>query len=351
MNFHGIMAGEVLSHELSKDADAIKLTIFINKPYDAFVRKNTRFWVDSGVDLSAGADGFQVRTGPLVSLLSGGIAFRTASEDTPEEVADENAAFHLYENYEKSTEVTYKNSLKYVMYFTSSVRGLTLGAPVQLRGIPVGRVTDISLELDKKTAEIRVPVVVELELDRMRLVNDLPTVSNKDMMQNLINKGLSAQLQTGSLLTGQLLVDLDFYPKAKTVHPDAKDVASVYPVFPTIASSIDQITHSAQMIMDKIAKLPLEQMSSEVTQTLQTVRTTAGHADTTLSAATATLAETEKTMSSAKQVLQSLEPGSTTHYELDKLLQELNQTANSVKRLTDYLQQHPDTLLRGKPNE
>jgi len=56
-------------------------------------------------------------------------------------------------------------------------------------------------------------------------------------------------------------------------------------------------------------------------------------------------------MSSAKQVLQSLEPGSTTHYELDKLLQELNQTANSVKRLTDYLQQHPDTLLRGKPNE
>ena len=82
INFHGINVGEVLSYKLSEQADAIRLTVFINKPYDQFVRKNTRFWIDSGVDLSASADGFKVRTGPLISLLSGGIAFRAAAEDS-----------------------------------------------------------------------------------------------------------------------------------------------------------------------------------------------------------------------------------------------------------------------------
>ncbi|WP_411726392.1 intermembrane transport protein PqiB, partial [Methyloglobulus sp.] len=69
INFHGIPVGEVLSHKLSDEANAIHLTVFINVPYDQFVRKNTRFWIDSGVDLSASADGFKVRTGPLISLL------------------------------------------------------------------------------------------------------------------------------------------------------------------------------------------------------------------------------------------------------------------------------------------
>lgn len=163
INFHGIPVGEVLSHKLSDEANAIHLSIFINTPYDRFVRKNTRFWIDSGVDLSASADGFKVRTGPLVSLLSGGIAFRASGKDTIADIKQEYSMFQLYDTYDESTQITYTNTLKYVMHFNGSVRGLTVGAPVQLRGIPIGRVTDISLELDKKTAEIHIPVIVEME--------------------------------------------------------------------------------------------------------------------------------------------------------------------------------------------
>lgn len=348
INFHGIIVGEVLSNELSEAADAIRLKIFINKPYDQFVRKNTRFWIDSGVDLSASADGFKVRTGPLISLLSGGIAFRASAKDSVAEIQPENSQFPLYETYEQSTEVFFSNTLKYVMYFNGSVRGLTEGAPVQLRGIPIGKVTNIRLELDEKSAEIRIPVTVELEPERIEAVNKQPGISDKDMMAQLIDKGLRAQLQTGSLITGQLLVDLDFHPGNKKI---AHTNPSIYPEFPTTASSLDEFTHSAQIIMDKIAKLPLEDLSNEINNTLRSLQVTSTSANHMLATAKETLGTTNKAMDSAHQVLNSLEPGSTTHYELDKLLQELNQTASSVKQLTDYLQQHPDTLIRGKKEE
>ncbi len=348
INFHGIIVGEVLSHKLSEEADAIRLTIFINKPYDQFVRKNTRFWIDSGVDLSASADGFKVRTGPLISLLSGGIAFRASVKDSSEDIRAENSIFPLYDTYTLSTEVVYQNTLKYVMYFNGSVRGLTVGAPVQLRGIPIGKVTDINLELDKKTAEIHIPVIVELEPDRIKEINNQNHISDKDIMAQLINKGLRAQLQTGSLLTGQLLVDLDFRPKSKIV---LSDNHSVYPEFPTTASSLDQFTHSANIIMDKVAKLPLEGLTTEANKTLQALQGASTAATGMLATAQGTLDTADKTMASAHQLLSTLEPGSTTHYELDQLLQELTQAASSVKQLADYLEQNPSALIRGKQEQ
>jgi paraquat-inducible protein B len=335
----------VLGHELSEDANAIRLTIFINKPYDQFVRKNTRFWIDSGIDLSAGADGFNVRTGPLVSLLSGGIAFRSDPQDPVESIQAENTQFQLYDTYQLSTQVVYTNTLRYVAYFNGSVRGLTEGAPVQLRGIPVGKVVHIDLELNETTQDIHVPVTIELELDRIHKVNEHPDLSDKEIMGQMIKKGLRAQLQTGSLLTGQLLVDLDFYPKSLIVLNDNK---SIYPEFPTTASSLDQFTHSANIIMDKIAKLPLENLTDEINKTLQSLQGTSQAAKDMLVTAKGTLTTTDKTMNSAHKVLNTLEPGASTHYELEKLLQELTRAAGSVKQLTDYLEQHPDSLIRGK---
>jgi paraquat-inducible protein B len=356
INFHGIPVGEVLSHKLSDEANAIHLTIFIKKPYEQFVRKNTRFWIDSGVDLSASADGFKVRTGPLVSLLSGGIAFRASSKDTIADVKPEYSKFQLYDTYDESTQMTYTNTLKYVMHFNGSVRGLTEGAPVQLRGIPIGRVTDINLELDKKTAEIRIPVIVELEPDRIKSINNDVKVSDEDVMGQLIKKGLRAQLQTGSLITGQLLIDLDFHPESKGVINDSHH--SEYPEFPTTASSFEEFSHSAQTIMDKLAKLPLDKLTQEMNKTLATLQDTSKAATSMLKTANGTLATAKETlgnasgtMKSANQVLGNLEPGSTGYYEFHKMLQEFTQAASSMKQLADYLEQHPESLIRGKDED
>ncbi|GAB6140044.1 MlaD family protein [Methylosoma difficile] len=350
INFHGINVGEVLSHKLNDQANAIQLTVFINAPYDQFVRKNTRFWIDSGVDLSAGANGFKVRTGPLISLLSGGIAFRAAEHDTVSDIKPENSPFKLYETYDQSTQEVYNNPLKYAMFFTGSLRGLTEGAPVQMRGITIGKVVGIGLEIDEKTVDIRTPVVVELEMDRIKESNNLPNVSDAAILQRLIDQGLRAQLQTGSLLTGQLLVDLAFHPKGE--FPPTQNINNTgLPEFPTTPSTLDEFTQSTQIIMAKIAKLPLAELTQEANKTLQTLQGTSKSATQMLDSANTTLSTADKTLGTAQKVLGTLEPGSTRHYELDKLIQELTHAASSVKQLTDFLEQHPDALLRGKHEE
>lgn len=350
VNFHGINAGEVISHKLNGQGNAIQLTVFINAPFDKFVRKHSRFWIDSGIDLSAGADGLKVRTGPLISLLGGGIAFHASEMDTLADLKPENSVFKLYQTYEKSTQVIYSNPLKYALFFTGSLRGLTEGAPVQMRGITIGKVVDIGLEIDQKNNDIRTPVVVELEMARIKQVHRPTNLTDTAILQQLIGQGLRAQLQTGSLLTGQLLVDLAFHTPGK--FPPTPNINSTgYPEFPTTPSTLDEFSQSTQAIMAKIAKLPLQELTEEANKTLQGLQTTSKATNKVLDTANNTLGTADKTFQSAQTVLGTFEPGSTRHYELDKLIQELTDSAKSVKRLTDFLEQHPDALLRGKKEE
>jgi paraquat-inducible protein B len=284
----------------------------------------------------------------LISLLSGGIAFRASSEDGIDSIQPENTLYPLFDTYDASTQITYTNTLHYVMYFNGSVRGLTEGAPVQLRGYPVGKVLSINLELDEKTAEIRIPVIVELQPERIKEVHPDVKISPENMVSQLIEKGLRAQLQTGSLLTGQLLVDLDFHPKSKiTLNPKH----GLYTEFPTTASSLDQFTHSANIIMDKIAKLPLDNLTEEINRTLRGLQGTTTAATATLNSVQGTMGTADKTLNTAQKALSNFEAGATTHYQLEQLLQELTQAAGSVKQLTDYLAQHPESVVRGKSEE
>lgn len=331
IHFHGVEVGEVLGHKLSDDGNNIHLPVFINAPYDQFIHNGTRFWKDSGIDFTASADGFKLRTGPLVSMLSGGIAFYTPAKALESDVSPENTAFHLYDDYDQTKEVVYRNTLKYVMFFQGEVRGLIEGAPVQLRGIPIGKVISINLEINDQTTDILIPVVVELEPERVKQVNGQSKISDEKVVELLVKKGLRAQLQTGSLLTGDLLVELDFHPDTPV---RLTNNSNRYPEFPTIPGSLDQFEASAKAIMNKVAKLPLNGMIKEIDKTLVSVQTTLATADTTLV--------------SAQQALSTLEPGSTTRYQLEQMLQEITEAASSVRELADYLEQNPGALVSGK---
>lgn len=359
IHFHGIQVGEVLNYTLAEAGEVIRLSIFINAPYDRFVRKNTRFWKDGGIDISAGAEGFSVRTAPLVSLLSGGVAFEAAQDDSVDKVMPDNTPFKLFDNYEQTAQVNYQNSLKYVMYFNGSVRGLTEGAPVQLRGITLGKVKKINVEVDENSIAIRIPVLVELELERIKEINGSFKVADHELVSALVKKGLRAQLQTGSLLTGQLLVDLDFYPDSR---PREIVALGKYPEFPTIDSSLDQFSTSAKVIMDKLSKLPLHDLTAELNKTLQSLqqssraatamlnsaKTTLTTADHTINTAGNTLKSADQTLSAAQQTLTTFKPGSDLQYQLHQMLLELTQAASSIRQMTDILEQRPDAVIRGK---
>ena len=141
-----------------------------------------------------------------------------------------------------------KKTKEFVCFFEGSVKGLSVGAPVLVGGVKIGSVKHIEIEYNPKTLAFYVPVIIEIEPDRIRLIKGrrLPV---DELMPRLIKRGLRAQLTMGSLITGQLIIELDYHPdtEVKFVEPDKK-----YPEIPTIPSTF-------QAIFDTLKELPLKE--------------------------------------------------------------------------------------------
>jgi len=203
--YRQIRAGEVVAYHLSEDGTKIVSKIFVNAPYHQFVRNNTRFWAASGVDLKLDATGITLNTESLVSIIVGGIAFDTFQNNSDSgEHAPENSTFKLFANYEAAQEKIFSTKNYFVLLFEESVRGLSPGAPVEFRGIPIGQVIDIKSEFDFKMNKIKIPVIAAVEPERISILGKLPEgVPRETQTAYRIEKGLRAQLRTGNLLTGQ----------------------------------------------------------------------------------------------------------------------------------------------------
>jgi len=202
--YRQIRAGEVVAFHLSEDGTKIVSKIFVNAPYHQFVRADTRFWSASGVDLKLDATGITLNTESLVSILVGGIAFdRFQNNSEPDEPAAESHRFRLYPNHQSAQEKIYSTKNYFVLLFEESVRGLSPGAPVEFRGIPIGQVVDIKSEFDFKANKVKIPVIAAIEPERISFIGKLPDgVTRESLAPYLIERGLRAQLRTGNLLTG-----------------------------------------------------------------------------------------------------------------------------------------------------
>src|SRR5262249_14814639 len=153
--YRRLQAGQVIAYDRAGDGDVVDVTIFVNAPYDRYVNPNTRFWNASGIDVSAGAGGLSVRTEGLVALLAGGIAFDTPSFAPKAAPAAARTVFIL--NSDRATAMKQPDPIAayYVLYFTESLRGLSVGAPVTLLGLPAGEVTSAGLDFHPSTKSIR----------------------------------------------------------------------------------------------------------------------------------------------------------------------------------------------------
>ena len=230
--FRRLQVGQVIAYDLSSDGKAMDVKIFVNSPYDKYVNPGTRFWNASGIDVSVGAGGVDVRTQSLVSVLAGGVAFETPPFAVNTEPAAVNTVFTLYSDQTTAMKQPESVSAHYVLHFNESLRGLSVGAPVTFLGLPGGEVTAVGLEVDPATMNLRGRVEIVTYPERLiaRLsqkqaaTGEIIERSMRErhaFVQAMVEKrGLRAQLRSGNLITGQLYVAFDLFPTAPKANID-----------------------------------------------------------------------------------------------------------------------------------
>ncbi|WP_349616322.1 intermembrane transport protein PqiB [Azotobacter salinestris] len=347
--FRRLQVGQVVGYQLDGNGRGVSLKIFVNAPYDRFVTDNTRFWNASGIDIRLGAGGIEVDTQSLASLLLGGVAFETPEESTALPAAAPDTRFELFADRTRAMRNPERDVLRMVLLFDESLRGLEVGAPVDFQGIALGEVSAIRVELEPDSQRIVMPVEVSLYPERLRLRSrekDRPRLSDegrKRFLEELVASGLRAQLRSGNLLTGQLYVGLDFFPRAATARIDWD---SDPPELPTTVGSLGELQASLQRVAGKLEKLPLEQIGADLRQTLQTTSRLLHRLDTQVAPeVVATLGEARKAVDTAQGMMAADEP---LQQDTREAIRELGRTAKSLRALADYLERHPEALLWGK---
>lgn len=346
--FHrGIEVGRVVAYALRAD-QRIAIQIFVRAPHDAAIGEQTRFWNVSGVGLSMDASGLRLDTESLASLLRGGIAFATPDADAPAAQAPQGSEFELFSNQQAALANRYEHRESWQLAFTGSVRGLVPGAPVEFRGIPIGEVTAIELRLDIEQRSAELPVTIAIEPARLGQTDDAigDSSERRRFWDDLVAKGLRAQLKTGNLITAARYVEFDFHPEdaSQTIDWDGEP-----PRLPSMPTPFDELTELA----GKLARMPLERMSSDLADSLRALRDTTRATNNllarldreTATELNATLAQTRTTLAAMEK---TLAPNSPLQSEAHRVLRELGNAARSLRIMSDYLERHPEALLRGK---
>lgn len=355
-----IQVGQVERYRLLDGDQGVEIDVYIGPDYKHLVNSNTRFWNASGIDVEMGAGGLKVSMAALASLISGGVAFDTVG--MPAALATKGDRFRLYGGETEAHEV-FETTSEFVLYFEESVRGLQVGAPVEFRGIQVGEVTLVELQYDRVNDAFEIPVHIAMQRDRIHMLDEAPQTDEERLRQyrQMIDAGFRAQLQTGSLLTGALFVEVDFRPETDVVW--RQDGESVFLEIPTIPSTsaelgktlqrMPQIMADLQQTADEIAKMvsgpevkDAVTNVSALSQNLQALSSSMNEqlppmiAD--LRSMTARADETMKVLTASEASLRT---------DLTRALQEFALALRSVRSLTAYLERHPEAFLKGKQGD
>lgn len=350
--FRRVQVGQVVAFDLDKDGLGLTMRIFINAPYDAFVTENTRFWNAGGIDIKLSASGIEMETQSLASILLGGIAFETPADSIESAAAPPETVFELFSGRTAALHNPERDVLKMVVLFNESLKGLVPGSPVDFQGITLGEVSDIWVEMDPAKHAIWMPVEIRLYPERLKLRardknrTKLSDEARRQLLDGLVANGLRAQMRSGNLLTGQLYVALDFFP---SVEKASINWASEVPELPTVPGRMEEIQASLKSIAGRLEKLPIEQIGSDLRQTLQAASGLLNRLNTQVTPQiTAALIEARQAVSSAQGLVAANKPLLEDSHEA---IRELARTAKTLRSLADYLERHPEALIRGKQED
>jgi paraquat-inducible protein B len=348
--FRQFQVGRVIDENLLPDGST-RVTVFVDAPYDGFVKPVTRFWNASGIDVRLGADGLNVQTESLAAIIAGGLAFDDGPIEAVPAAAGIPGDFTLYKN-ETEAMAPPDGDPRFVrMRFAQSLRGLEVGAPVEFVGVNIGSVIAVDLGYERQDKSFPVIVTAKVYPRRMGRAYEALAAQGKTESEatlaafvgTLVNRGLRAQPRSASLLTGKLYIALDFLPAS----PRAAFDASVRPLeLPTVNGTFEELEANIGRIVKKVNDLPLEQIAADLHTDLKDLHETLSefHAQV-LPSAVDTLSALHRTLDSADRTLDVESP---LQRGLTETLSESRSTLQAVRELADYLDRHPDALLRGR---
>ena len=347
--YRRIPVGQVAAYDLETKGRGITMKVFVKSPYDQYVGKGTRWWHASGVDVRLDSNGFKVNTQSLAALLVGGIAFESMNGQKPAAAAPTGSEFLLAADQASALREPDGPPITTVLYFDQSLRGLSQGASVDFRGIVLGEVRSVGVEFDPVKKSFRMPVTVDMYPARLgrafqkSVDEDQRNSAGSQVLERMVARGLRGQLRTGNLLTGQLYVALDFFPNAAPVKLDlSKETVEL----PTVPNSLDELQTQLASVARKLDKVPFDEIGVNLRDTLKSANVLIKQLDAqVVPEMKDTLGAARKTFATADQILQKDSP---VQSDLREALQQLTQTMQSLNALSDYLERHPESLLRGK---
>ncbi len=374
--FRQVKVGQIEGQRFLENYSGVEFTIFIDAPHHKIIRNTTKFWNVSGVDLTLNSSGFKVRTPSLEGLAQGGVAFGIIEEYAFPAAVDDGHVFTLHPSRDSAQEEMIKDfstgEFFYVIYFDGSVRGLSKGAPVEYKGVQVGSVTDINLITDPATGEVRVPVHIELQPERVRGSAGLH-VDDPDTISRAIKNGLRAKLQTGNLLTGQLFVALDMHEGGEALEIEVDSEGT--PIMPSVPSDLRQVTEGVQQALATINELPLQQMAENAESALARtdsllaqleVSNVVGKLDNAIGSADSAIDEygalarkarkeldglltvLEQFISTSNESMAGIAPDSPLYYNLLNTLKDVQSAARAVLAVSESVERKPEEFLFGK---
>jgi len=355
--YRDINVGEVLGYDIGDGIGPVTINIFVRAPFDGFVREGTHFWNASGLSVRLGADGVRVELASLQAVLNGGVAFDAPK--TPAKAMAAGTEFPLYPSYAEAQAAGYQRKMNFITYFSSAVRGLTSGSAVEFYGIQIGTVQEVKLEVNNDAGTARVRVALEVQPERIVATADIRDDAI-EIARRLIKNGLRAQTKTINYLTGQQVLALDFLPNAAPaeLRQEGQDW-----VLPSVGGGIDNILTAAADISAKLDRLPLEQIGANLNSTLRSasgamvsIQDLVKRTDASLTPALRRLPEItaalQDVVTRAGRTVGSIETSygqnSQFNRELERAMTQVGDTARSIRVLADYLDRHPEALVRGR---
>lgn len=357
--YRGFEVGRIESRKLDFANERVIFDAFIREEYSSLVKENTRFWNASGVDFDLGADGVKVRTSSLQAIVSGGAAFGTPEGEEPGATVSDGRIFTLFVDEDTAQGSAFNPTMKFLLLFDQSVRGLKKSAPVEFRGIPIGRVADISFEYLKENDKALIPVLVEIDPSLLRReAAENVGKADHEFLAAAVKRGLRATLKSGNLLTGALFVDVSYVKDAK---PGELSQIGEYLSVPTVSGGLEnQLTAALEKFQNLDVEGTLAKFGTaaegasatlaEIKETAASVRAMTDSSDFAKIPADlrANLAAFEKLSATLDKSVSSYGPDGPIQGDMLRTLEELRASLRTMKSLMSSIDEKPNSLLFGR---